>query len=64
MHAKKQKYIKYNKEKMNYNKNQPRNDPYDRIIDKDIIITIFYMFQKLVEIFNMLQMGKNFLSPN
>lgn len=47
---------------MNRNKNQPRNDPYDRIIDKDIIITIFDMFQKLVEIFN-IQMGKNFFIP-
>lgn len=31
------------------------------LVDKDI--SIFYMFQKLEEIFNMLEMGKFFLIP-
>lgn len=53
-------YNKYNKEKNL--KKKPQNKYHIRLLDDGIIITILNMFQKLEEIFNMLEMGKTFFN--
>lgn len=54
-------YNKYNKEKKSQKK-KTQNKYHIRLLDNGIIITILNMFQKLEEIFNMLEMGKTFFN--
>ena len=60
-HAKKKRnMLNIIKKKMNFSKNHPEMIQVTGLADKDT--TVFYKFQKLEEIFNMLEMGKIFFN--